>query len=173
MIRRINQSFRHQKLIKQIKFPLWINQSPLASIAAIQQCFRKIVCSSRGAALRHIRSCHFATNFDLFWDTAFDLSLWTLGPKGWLSSFHQIYWFVYVIQLYSGPGDCIALYEWMIAVRGFPRVVLAVNSSNTKRMVQQLSTAADGKRHLQIPTGKYSVGVTDLIVKATNLLVRY
>jgi len=60
----------------------------------------------------------------------------------------------------------------MIVVRGFPRVVLAVNSSNTKRMVQQLSTAADGKRHLQIPTGKYSVGVTDLIVKATNLLVR-
>jgi len=39
-------------------------------------------------------------------------------------------------------------------------------------MVRQLSTAADGKRHLELPSGQYAVGVTDLIVKATNLLVR-
>ena len=40
-------------------------------------------------------------------------------------------------------------------------------------MASKLSTAADGKRHLAIPNGKYSVGVTDFVVKATNLLVRY
>ena len=39
-------------------------------------------------------------------------------------------------------------------------------------MVKQLSTSSDGKRHLPFPSGKYSVGVTDVMVKSTNLLVR-
>ena len=51
--------------------------------------------------------------------------------------------------------------------------VFLTRRRNTLVMASKLSTAADGKRHLAIPNGKYSVGVTDFVVKATNLLVRY